>query len=231
MKEEYPQEHIKEFLKEELDRYLRGRTFEQKKEMPLALVENQNYIHYGKGANIMYSLQDYIGEDSVNMALKRFIAKWGMDSYARNGRYSTTIDLLEYLRAVTPDSMQYVITDFFDNIVLFENKMNNASYTEVSENEFEVSLTIQTKKMQADSMGYESEVPINYWVDVGIYGEDEDGEEQLIYLKKHKFTDKETQLIIKVDRQPVNAGIDPLNKLIDRNPEDNTKRVSEESSS
>ncbi len=228
MKKEYPQEHIKEFLKEELDRYLTGRTFEQKKEMPLSLVENQQYIHYGKGANIMFSLQDYIGEDSVNMALKRFVAKWGMESYERNGRYATTIDLLEYLRAVTPDSMQYVITDFFDNIVLFENKMNEASYTELSEDEYEVSLKIQTKKMQADSIGYESEVPMDYWVDVGIYAQDEDGDDKLIYLKKHKFTENETELTIKVNQQPTNVGIDPLNKLIDRNPEDNMKRPSEE---
>ena len=69
MKQEYPQEHIKEFLKEELNRYLRGRTTEQKKEMPLSLAENQAYIHYGKGANIMYALQDYIGEDSINCGI------------------------------------------------------------------------------------------------------------------------------------------------------------------
>lgn len=231
MKEEYPQEHIKEFLKEELDRYLTGRTFEQKKEMPLALVENQSYIHYGKGANIMYSLQDYIGEDSVNIALSRFIDKWGMNSFERNGRYSTTIDLLEHLRAVTPDSLQFVITDFFDKIVLFENKMNEASFAEKSEGAYEVSLSIQTKKMQADSIGYEAEVPIDYWIDVGVYGKNEAGDDKLIYLKKHRFTERESQLKIKVTEEPTSAGIDPLNKLIDRNPEDNTKRVSEKTSS
>lgn len=231
MKNEYPQEHIKEFLKEELDRYLRGRTFEQKKELPLSLVENQQYLHYGKGAIVMYALQDYIGEDSVNVALSRFIDKWGIDSFERNGRYSTTIDLLEYLSAVTPDSMQYVLTDFFDKIILFENEMNKATYTALAEDNFQVTLDIETKKMQADSLGYESPIPMDYWVDVGIYGEDEAGDEKLIYMKKHKFTEQETKLIINVDQKPIDAGIDPLNKLIDRNPEDNIKSVSEETDS
>lgn len=225
MKDEYPQEHIKEFLKEELDRYLGGRTREQKKEMPLALAENQQYIHYGKGANIMYALQDYISEDSVNVALRRMVDKWGMNSYERNGRYSTTIDLVEYLRAVTPDSLQYVITDFFDRIVLFENKMDEGSYQEIADGQFEVTLKINSKKMVADSLGQSEEESMHYWIDVGVYAEEND-DEKLIYMKKHLFNKNETTLKIIVDEVPSSAGIDPLNKLIDRNPEDNSKKLS-----
>jgi ABC-2 type transport system permease protein len=224
MKNEYPQEHIKEFLKEELNRYLRGRTTEQKKEMPLALAENQNYIHYGKGANIMYALQDYIGEDSVNMALKRLVRDWG--SFENNGRYATTIELVDYLRAVTPDSMQQVITDFFDRIILYENKVDEADYEKVSDSEYTVSLKLNTKKMESDSLGNSTPTAISDWIDVGIYAEDEKGKEKLIYLKKHKFTNQETELMIKVGQKPSTVGVDPLHKLIDRNPDDNTKRPS-----
>ncbi|MEM9325212.1 MAG: M1 family aminopeptidase, partial [Bacteroidota bacterium] len=112
MKQNYPQEHLKEFLREELDRYLRGRRTEQKKEQPLALVENQQYIHYGKGANVMFTFQDFIGEDSVNVALQRLIRDWRY--FETNGRYSTTEDLMGYFRAVTPDSLQNLVTDLFE---------------------------------------------------------------------------------------------------------------------
>ena len=226
MKREYPQEHIKEFLKEELNRYLQGRTTEQKKEMPLALAENQAYIHYGKGANIMYALQDYIGEDSVNMALKRLVSDWGFGTIERNGRYATTIDLLEYLRAVTPDTLQSVITDFFDKIILYENKMDEATYSEEGDGSYLVSLELNAKKMESDSLGLSTQVSINDWIDIGIYGSDENGEEKLIYLEKHKFTVDKNLIEIRVNQKPSSAGIDPLNKLIDRNPEDNTKRIS-----
>ncbi|MEO9484168.1 MAG: M1 family aminopeptidase [Ekhidna sp.] len=227
MKQQYPQEHLKEFLKEELNRYLQGRTTEQKKEMPLALAENQAYIHYGKGANIMYALQDYIGEDSVNVALERLIADWGFGSLERNGRYATTIDLIGYLREVTQDSMQSVITDFFDRIILYENKVDEATYTEVADDKYLVKLDLNTKKMESDSLGFSTQVDISDWIDVGVYTTGEDGDEKLIYLKKHKFTGDETSLEIEVDQKPSSAGVDPLNKLIDRNPTDNTKGVSE----
>lgn len=230
MKHEYPQEHLKEFLKEELNRYLSGRTVEQKKEMPLALVENQAYIHYGKGANIMYALQDYIGEDSVNMALKRLVRDWGYKTIERNGRYATTIDLIGYLRDVTPDSLQNVITDFFDRIILYENKVDEASYVVNGDDDYTVSMQLNTKKMESDSIGLSSEISISDWIDVGIYAKDEEGEEKLIYLKKHKFTETETSIEIKVDQRPTSVGVDPLNKLIDRNPDDNTKKIAEKTS-
>jgi hypothetical protein len=44
-------------------------------------------------------------------------------------------------------------------------------------------------------------------------------------LKKHKITGQETKFEILVDSEPVKAGIDPINKLIDRNPKDNIKEV------
>ena len=63
---------MQKFLRYELDRYLLGRSTEQKKELPLARVENQPYIHYRKGSLVMYALQDYLGEETVNRAIRAF---------------------------------------------------------------------------------------------------------------------------------------------------------------
>ena len=50
---------------------------------------------------------------------------------------------------------------------------------------------------------------------------------RLLYLQKHKITKPVTVIEIEVDEEPYKAGIDPYNKLIDRQPDDNTKRVKE----
>src|SRR6185295_18945028 len=76
MKRKYGESKMQRFLRYELDRYLLGRTTEQKKELPLALVENQDYIHYRKGSLIMYALQDYIGEESLNRAIRDYRDEW-----------------------------------------------------------------------------------------------------------------------------------------------------------
>ena len=48
MEQEYGAHKMRKFLKYELDSYLRGRATERREELPLALNENQQYIHYHK---------------------------------------------------------------------------------------------------------------------------------------------------------------------------------------
>ena len=52
---------------------------------------------------------------------------------------------------------------------------------------------------------------------------------QLIYLKKHPFSNGENQITITVNQRPVSAGIDPLHKLIDKVPDDNRVILTEAS--
>lgn len=224
MKQEYPPEMMQKFLKHELDRYLRGRRTETLQERPLDLVEGQGYIHYRKGSVVMYALQDYISEDSVNSALKRFVEDY---AYQENP-YVTSDMLVGYIRKVTPDSLQYIIDDMFETITLFENKAKTVNFRTVGDGKFLMDITVDAKKLKADSLGNTTEVAMKDWIDIGIFGEPTDGEkDRLIYLKKHKLAAGETTIQIELNELPVKAGIDPINKLIDRNPEDNVKSAEE----
>ena len=223
MKQESSEEIIQKYLKHELNSYLFGRTFERKKEMPLEFVESQGYIHYRKGSVIMYALQDYITEDSVNMALKRFRRDWGF----REGIYPTSADLIGYFREVTPDSLQYIIGDMFESITLFENKTTEATYRLNPDSTYTINLEVGAIKYRADSLGNEEEVALKDYIDIGVYSESENGEDKLIYLKKHLIDEEIKTFEIQVKEKPIKAGIDPIYKLIDRNPEDNVKELEE----
>ena len=124
----------------------------------------------------MYALQDYIGEDSVNAALKRFVTDWGF----KDAPYPTSADLISYYREVTPDSLQYIIDDMFLTITLFENKTTNAEYEMLADSTYEITLAIDVIKYQGDSLGNESTVALGDWIDVGVFAEDDEGEEKLI---------------------------------------------------
>ena len=58
---------------------------------------------------------------------------------------------------------------------------------------------------------------------MGVFGEDD----KVLYLEKHRMDGDGAISVIEVivDEEPHEAGIDPYNKLIDRNPEDNVTRV------
>jgi hypothetical protein len=200
-----------------------GRSAERKKELPIMLVENQPYIHYNKAALAFYALRDYIGEDSLNSALSRFLR----DKSFQSAPYTTSREFLGYLRAVTPDSLRYVITDLFETITLYDNKVEDATVTRRPDGRFAVRLVVDAKKLRADSLGEEKEIAVGDYVDVGVFGERQPGNRlgQPLYLRKHRITAARTTIDVVVDREPRRAGIDPYNKLIDRDPKDNVKEV------
>ena len=63
------------------------------------------------------------------------------------------------------------------------------------------------------------------YIDIGIFGEDDDENETELYLKKHKISSIHNKVSIIVDKEPKEVGIDPYNKLIDTNSEDNRKKI------
>ncbi len=222
MEKEYGQEKMRRFLRYELDQYLRGRSGEQLEELPLMLVENQGYVHYRKGSLIMYALRDYIGEENLNAALARYVE----DVAFQGPPYTNSREFVSYLRDVTPDSLQYVIEDMFETITLYDNRASDVTYEELDDGTYRVSVNVIATKYRADGKGVESEVAMNDWIDIGVFGEDDDGNETVLYLQKHRISDSGGPVEVTVDGLPVRGGIDPYNKLIDRNPGDNVTRAS-----
>ena len=211
---------MREFLKYDHDRYLRGRTSEISKETPLLKVENQGYIHYGKGSVILYALQDYIGEDKVNTAMKDFLEEFRY----KEPPYPTALDFLKHLEPQVPDSLKYLIDDWFKEITLYDNRMKDATYKELSDGKYEVSITVESHKIRADSIGNETQIPINDWIDIGVFSDS--NEERLVYQKRVKIDKPEMTFTFKVDTFPARAAIDPRMLLIDRIYKDNIKTIS-----
>ena len=139
---------MEKFLKYEMDRYLQGRTMENKRELPLALNENQQYIHYQKGSLAFYALKDYIGETAVNRACAAFLKEYAF----KDGPYPISYDFLNYIKKETPDSLQHVITDMFETITLFSNKTKNILVTQKGK-QYNVTLDLECEKFRADSIG------------------------------------------------------------------------------
>jgi ABC-type transport system involved in multi-copper enzyme maturation permease subunit len=224
MEHEYGRDQARKFLEYEMDGYLRGRAFERKKEVPLLKVENQPYIHYQKGALALYALRDYIGEEKLNGALRDYLNEVKF----QQPPYTNSLELYRHLQAVTPDSLKYVLHDLFETITLYDNRATRATSKKLPDGRYEVTMTIEASKLQADSLGNESRVPMNDLVDVGVFlanpkKKTEPGAP--LYLAKRRIHQGAQTVTVVVDRQPARAGIDPYHKLIDRNGDDNTVGV------
>ncbi len=222
MRQKYGPDNMHRFLKHELDRYLRGRAGEIRRERPLALVQNEPYVWYQKGGQVMYTLADYIGEDKVDQALHNFLMqyRYANSDDSQSGPYPDTRQFVAALRAQTPPDLQYYIDDAFENIVLYDNKAVSAAAAPMPGGKYKVKLKVESRKVNSDGSGNESPMKLNDLVDVGVFTGKKD-EEKPLYMKRERITQAAQTFEIVVDKMPTRAGIDPYNKLIDRNADDN----------
>lgn len=198
-------------LRNNLNLYLQNRN---RSDVPLVEAgENDNHLVYQKGGLVMYTLQDYLGEDLVNQTLAQFLR-----DHAAVPPYPTGTDLVAAFRAVTPEKYQYLITDLFETVTLYDNKAASATVNQRPDGKYDVTLSLSTEKVRSDNVGNETPTEMNDEdIDVGVF----DVTGKLIYLEKRAFASGSTELTVTVDQSPFRVGIDPLNKLIDKVPDDN----------
>ncbi len=223
MEKEYGHNRMNKFLRYLMNGYLEDRGAESDAEQPIYKTESQPYIHYQKASVAMYYLKEMIGESKVNGALRNLL-----DSFAyQKPPYPTSLQALRALRKQTPDSLDYLIKDLFMTITLFSNKMNLAQAKKVG-NEYEVSVSFSSEKFRADSMGRETPVPVNDYIDLVCFakptGDEKFGKQ--IFSQRKKIIRKENRMVFRTGELPYQVGIDPYNYIIDRFPDDNTMKVS-----
>ena len=225
MEQRYGRDLVRQFLKAELDLYLRGRGSDESGELPLIRVEDQSYIYYRKGALVMYASRDYLGEATVNSALRKLI-----ESYAYStSPYPTSRNLIDILRAEAGPEHDALIEDLFERITLYDLSVRTASAEQLPDGRFRTTIDLSVAKYYSDAAGQQVEVPLDIPVDVGLFlrspADSRFTADDVIMLNKQAVLDGDSTLELIVDRMPAFAGIDPYNKLIDLNSNDNVLRV------
>lgn len=173
--------------------------------------QSQGYIPYQKGCLVFYAMSDYLGETVFNAAIRKYVEKVRF----KGAPYTTSIEMVEHIKAATPDSLQYLIRDLFETITMYDNQMSDAKITPLANGQYQVDMEFLVKKYRR---GKKAEtLPLQDYLDIGIFGKD--GKE--LYLRKHKITQQENRVTLIVDEKPLEVGIDPYVKMIDRDGKDN----------
>jgi ABC-2 type transport system permease protein len=225
MEQMYGPEQIRKFLKYELDRYLRSRGTEVLEELPLVRVENQPYIHYQKGGLAMYMLQDRIGADRVNEALRGLLAEFAF----KPAPYANSNDLMRHFRRVAGPGHEQLIQDLFEKITLYDVKVTDARSQPRADGRWDVTLEVDARKLYADGKGKETEASLSEPFDVGLFtvepGRKGYDKKSVIAVTSMDVRSGKQTLQLVADREPKVAGVDPFNKRIDRNSDDNVKPI------
>ena len=92
---------------------------------------------------------------------------------------------------------------------------------------YEVTVNYTSKKFRADSLGRETNIPINDWIEFGVYADpgDKNSLGKNLYSGMHKINTETGSITVNVNEKPFQAGIDPRNLLVDLVGDDNLKKV------
>jgi aminopeptidase N len=225
MEKLYGREQVRKFLKYELDRYLRSRGGDVIEELPLARVETQPYIYYQKGTLAMYWLREVVGKEKVNRALARFLEAHAF----KPAPYPTTQDFLRILREEVGPEHDGLIADLLEKITLVDVKTTAARATRRPDGRYDVTLEVEARKLYADGKGKETEAPLDEPFDVGVFtaepGKKDFKADSILLFERRPLRSGKQTLTVTVDQPPKFAGVDPYNKRIDRNTDDNVVRV------
>ena len=152
-----------------------------------------------------------------------------MDMYRyQSSPYADIGTFVKMIKEETPEDLQYLVDDTFSKITLYENKAKSAKAKQNNDGTYDVTFTVEAKKVFSDSLGNQTNAKLNDWLEVGILGESDLNGEKIeipILIEKVFITDSLTTFTYNIDQKPIKAGIDPMNKFVDRIVDDNLIKV------
>ncbi len=115
------------------------------------------------------------------------------------------------------------MTDFPEinlKITIYDNKITAADTSKNAEG-YLLNVTLDAKKMYADSTGKEAPGTADNYIEVGVYKD----KKTLSLLKMYKLKQGENRLVIQLKEKPYKVVIDPRMLLIDKKPTDNEMKA------
>lgn len=226
LEQSYDQGMVARFLRQSVKRYNVDRNSSNFAEVPLIRSRQEtDYVHYWKGAPVIYGIKEMIGEQAMNQALRDYYAKWVFAS----GPYPTTLDLLEELRAQTPPEYQDTLTDYFERILMHDLSVTDAAVEQLSDGRYKVTATIRTRKLERTPEGAETEVAIHEPLQLVVVDDEINRSDRYNagWLAEHRqwITAEETTVEFIVDEVPAAIIVDPNHNFIERNLDDNVRML------
>jgi ABC-2 type transport system permease protein len=183
------------------------------------LEANDPFLGYRKGVMALHALTQYTNSEAINEALRELLIRHG----SGEPPLPNTLDLYRELKKVTPDSLHSLLSDYFEKNLYWQLKTEQANAVQIDSANWQITIQVKAKKYIIDSTGADLSEALNDWIEIGVFAPG--ANRRQIYLQKHKFTEEESTITLKVSEKPFIAGIDPNYLLFDVYIDDNLKVV------
>jgi len=123
------------------------------------------------------------------------------------------------------ESERELVNDLLKRITLYDLKADNAKVRKLADGRFETRIEVEADKFYADGEGRERKALLKDSIEIGLFtqkpglGAFDKGD--VISMKRYPIRSGSQDITIVTKTRPAFVGIDPYNKYIDRNSDDN----------
>ncbi|HET9236823.1 MAG TPA: M1 family aminopeptidase [Oligoflexus sp.] len=193
--------------------YLMSRSAEPKREWPLALNENQGYIHYKKGLIVMYALKEAVGEEALNTAIHRFADRVRY----QEPPFTTSLDFVASLKADLGPQHHALIDELFNKVVVYDNRLQSHTLTEHPDGSVTVDLEVLGRKIDVDEKG--AQKAIDFTQELEFAGRD--AQDKTLGTERRVIRNGVNKIQLEFAQKPKSLLLDPRFIWIDLNRDDN----------
>jgi ABC-2 type transport system permease protein len=137
----------------------------------------------------------------------------------------------------------------FETITLYDNRVSKATSKKLPNGKYQVDIEFEVSKYKADDTGKRifkdkkgktlsytkkgdkfatDSYPLADYIEIGVFNEQTlkgKKSDKELYLKKVKINKINNSISVIVNEKPTEVGVDPYNKLIDTQSEDNRRKL------
>ncbi len=219
----YGKQKLLQVLQSEQNFYLWRRNAANQR--PISKSVNWNEFT-NKTSLVLYGLQELIGEDSINIALRELYNDF---AFRNAPPYAGSNDLYNAIKKHTPAAVDTYLDDVFNKICFYDNTLLQARTTPVGNGHgYKIQLTVNISKYYEDNSGAKTvDTKSNNNIEIGVFANNDkitkSDEPALFVTKRFQLKPGKQVIEFSVDQKPSKIMIDPFFTLIDRNRGDNSK--------
>lgn len=204
--------------------YFGGRAFAPEPEPPLYLSRGQTYLAYGKNYISMLALRDLIGEEKVNLVLRKLIDRFRYNDEIR----ATSLDFLNLLYEELDEAYHSMIDDWFKRVITYDLAVKNVSYERLENGQFKVKALFSVNRFEQNEDGLETSISVDEPIQIGVFTKHPKytTDSSTLYLKPHQINSEEMSIEMIVEGQPRFIAIDPFGSRPDKNLKNNIREIS-----
>jgi hypothetical protein len=173
----------------------------------------------------MYLLKEEVGVDVVDRTLRRLLAQYAF----KPAPYANASDFLRILREEAGSGHAQLIGDLFERITLYDLKLETANSKKLADGRWQTTLAVHARKLYVDGKGKETSTPLDGNFEVGLFtaepGKSDFTRKSVLSFERRALRDGLQQIVVYSKEKPTFAGVDPYNKRIDCDTDDNVQKV------